>query len=115
MSAKMLAFATGCSLLAVETFAAISAGATAQAANLDVIADAQQDNVYAQRFGTHPAPLVVAPFDVWLESARAWNAVVAGPGLEVFRDRIPADVPVLDKNGWHAQPAHLLKLGLARF
>src|ERR1041385_8383863 len=43
MSAKTLAYATGCVLLAVDTFAAIAHQAPAEALCLDVIADAQQD------------------------------------------------------------------------
>ena len=119
MSAKTLAFASGCALLAIDTFDAIAACglagcATPQAANLDVIADAQQDNVYAQRFGTHPEPLTIVPFEMWLESSRACNVSVAGPGLETFGERCHG-VNLLPKDAWHAQPASLLKLGLERF
>src|SRR4051794_34194529 len=49
-SAKVFAYATGCALVAVDTFAAIAMQALAPAANaagsLDVLADAQQDKVY---------------------------------------------------------------------
>ncbi len=123
MSAKTLVFASGCALLAIDTFDAIatcglalmnSASAKPQAANLDVIADAQQGNVYAQRFGTRPEPLLIVSFDKWLESARACNVAVAGPGLETFGERVHG-VNVLPKDAWHSEPASLLKLGLERF
>src|SRR5262245_15682692 len=42
MSAKTLAYATGCALLAVETFAAIARQAPPEATLLDVAEDAQQ-------------------------------------------------------------------------
>ncbi len=114
MSAKTLAFATGCALLAIDTFAAIARRAPADCANVDVIADAQQDKVYVQRFGTHPEPLSILPLAMWLESARAWNVVVTGPGLEMFANRLDG-LTVLPRETWHPQPASLLKVGLERF
>jgi tRNA threonylcarbamoyladenosine biosynthesis protein TsaB len=118
MSAKTLAYAVGCPLIAVNTFDAIAArgfaSARPQAANLDVIADAQQSNVYAQRFGAQPEPLLIVPFAMWLESALAWNVAVTGPGLETFGDRVPPGVNVLTRDLWHASPVSLLQIGLAR-
>jgi tRNA threonylcarbamoyladenosine biosynthesis protein TsaB len=114
MSAKTLAFATGCALIAIDTFDAIASQAPADMRNVDVIADAQQDNVYAQRFGAHPEPLLVLPLGMWLESARALHVAVTGPGLEKFAARI-TDVTLSPPELWNARPASLLKLGLARY
>ncbi len=50
MSAKTLAYATGCALLAVDTFAAIALQAGSVAPKIDVIADAQQEKIYVQQF-----------------------------------------------------------------
>src|SRR5207253_2080150 len=50
MSAKTLAYVTGCALLAVDTFAAVALQVPAEAARVDVLADAQQDKVYVQPF-----------------------------------------------------------------
>jgi tRNA A37 threonylcarbamoyladenosine modification protein TsaB len=69
--------------------------------------------VYAQRFGTHPEPLLIVPFEMWLESAIAWNVAVTGPGLETFADRL-AKVRMLPREMWHARPAHLLQIALKR-
>src|SRR5262245_25336168 len=55
MSAKALAYATGCALVAVDTFTAIALQAPDEADRLDVLADAQQDNVYVQAFA-RPGP-----------------------------------------------------------
>ncbi|HEY8503823.1 MAG TPA: tRNA (adenosine(37)-N6)-threonylcarbamoyltransferase complex dimerization subunit type 1 TsaB, partial [Gemmataceae bacterium] len=60
MSAKALAYATGCRLVAVETFRAIARQAPPGATAVDVLADAQQGRVYAQPF-RRPAPL--APWE----------------------------------------------------
>src|SRR5439155_14697302 len=46
MSAKTFAYAAGCALITLETFAVIAAQAPAEAAPLAVLADAQQDKVY---------------------------------------------------------------------
>jgi tRNA threonylcarbamoyladenosine biosynthesis protein TsaB len=114
MSAKTLAFATGCALLAIDTFEAIWQQ-TPSHPNVDVIADAQQDNVYVQRFGTHPEPLAIVPLTLWLESALAWHVAVTGPGLETFGERLPTELAVLPRQSWCASPASLLKIGLERF
>ncbi len=115
MSAKTLAFATGCALLAIDTFAAIRQQAPAETMNVDVIADAQQDRVYVQRFGAHPESLTIMPLAVWLESALAWRVAVTGPGLETYGSRLPAELQVLPPERWLPPPASLLKLGLERF
>ncbi len=115
MSAKTLAFATGCALLAIDTFEAIALQAPATHQNVDVIADAQQDNVYVQRFGTQPEPLSILPLSMWLESALAWHVGVMGPGLETFASRLPGELPILPRETWLAAPASLLTIGLRRF
>src|SRR5262245_1592250 len=50
MSAKALAYVTGCQLRAVDTFAAIALQAPAEAQKLWEIADALQGQLYLQRF-----------------------------------------------------------------
>lgn len=114
MSAKTLAYATGCRLLAIDTFEAIAACGVAEPSNLDVIADAQQGKVYAQRFGADPQPLTIVPFEMWLASASAWQVAVSGPGLELYADRLPSELTVLPRELWLPTPASMLKLGLAR-
>src|SRR5947208_2223253 len=94
MAAKALAYATGCRLVPVGTFAAIAEQAPAEADVLWVIADALQGQVYIQRFGRTagrwaPADeLRIDPAEdclPWL-SAGVW---VSGPGVKVYADRIP--------------------------
>ena len=114
MSAKTLAYVTGCTLLAIDTFAAIRQQVAPDLRNVDVVADAQQDNIYVQRFGTHPEPLAIMPRARWLESALALNVSVTGPGLEVFAERLPAELTVLPRETWLPRTASLLRVGLAR-
>jgi tRNA threonylcarbamoyladenosine biosynthesis protein TsaB len=122
MSAKTFAYATGCKLLAVSTFAAIALQAPSDVQEVDVLADAQQDKIYVQRF-TRPttgadwvnqSPLSIQKLGDWLAQRenRVW---ISGPGLQVYRNRLPEGVQVVDAEHWNPQPESLLRIGLARY
>jgi tRNA threonylcarbamoyladenosine biosynthesis protein TsaB len=119
MSAKTLAHVVGCPLIAIDTFDALAAQAPENVQRLDVLADAQQDKVYAQAFdrtgGSWQAlePLAIRPFAAWL-AARDPLAWVTGPGLSKWESHLPADALRLEPARWEPQPASLLQLGLAR-
>jgi tRNA threonylcarbamoyladenosine biosynthesis protein TsaB len=94
MSAKAVAYATGCRLVAVPTFAVI-AEQLADGNDLLVIGDALNGQVYAQRFrraggwvaeglGIRPAAEVLPAL-----AAGSW---VGGPAVEAFAGLIPAGV-----------------------
>lgn len=87
-AAKTLAYAVGCSLAAVPSFAAM---ATEAGGTVDVIADALQGLVYVQRFtgGAAVGELRIVPFDKWANSAAG---TVAGPGVLTFAAKLPAGV-----------------------
>lgn len=93
-TAKALAYALGCQLRAVETFAAIAEQAPAEANHLWVIADALQNQVYVQRFDRTPAGWVpfqelrIGAVDEWLNWLPA-GVHVSGPGVAVYADAIP--------------------------
>jgi tRNA threonylcarbamoyladenosine biosynthesis protein TsaB len=122
MSAKAFAYATGCALVGVETFAAIARQAPPDALGLDVLADAQQDKVYVQRYrraaaGAEPvaaAALRIETLAAWLDQAEppAW---VTGPGLRAYRARVPASVRVVEADHWHPRAESHLQIGLARY
>jgi tRNA threonylcarbamoyladenosine biosynthesis protein TsaB len=122
MSAKTLAYATGCALLAIDTFAAIALQAPEEARCLDVVADAQKDRLYVQRFERHTveeawvacAPLAIHTFAEWL-AALPSGGWVSGPGLQGQERRLTPAVRVVDAAHWDPQPGALLQLGLARF
>jgi tRNA threonylcarbamoyladenosine biosynthesis protein TsaB len=119
MSAKALAYATGCALLAIDTFAAIAGQAPPEALTLHVLADAQQDKIYVQPFRRAGAgaelmalgPLAIQPIDDWLP-AGAW---VSGPGLRKYEGLLPASVSLVEVNRREPQTESLLQLGLARY
>jgi tRNA threonylcarbamoyladenosine biosynthesis protein TsaB len=120
MSAKALAFATGCALLAVPSFDAIARQAPAEVQRLHVLADAQQQNIYVQQFARGPdgikaaAPLVIQAVDEWLPRLDA-NEWAAGPGLRKHRDRLPPDVRAVAEDLWLPGPQALLEIGLERY
>jgi tRNA threonylcarbamoyladenosine biosynthesis protein TsaB len=120
MSAKTLAYAVGCALVGVETFAVIAAQAPIEMKQLDILADAQQDKVYVQSFGPdgdgrRPLnALAVRPFAEWLAERDA-DSWVSGPGLQRWAARLPTDAPTVDAALWDPRPETLLQLGLARY
>jgi tRNA threonylcarbamoyladenosine biosynthesis protein TsaB len=120
MAAKAFAYATGCVLLGVPTFAAIAERAPVERSRLDVLADAQQDKIYVQPFERtdgcwHPlAPLAVRRFTEWL-AERDPSAWVSGPGLAKWEAHLPANARLVDVERRDADAASLLRLGLARF
>lgn len=89
MTAKTLAYATGCALLGIETFAAIARQAPPEARQVDVIGDAQKDKIYVQRFvrgnmlepwQAHAAVAIQA-LSAWQETL-AKDAWTSGPGIK---------------------------------
>jgi tRNA threonylcarbamoyladenosine biosynthesis protein TsaB len=94
MSAKALAFALGCELRAVETFAAIAQQTPAEARSVWVIADALQGQVYAQQFTRRDNGWFAATA-LQIESVMEWAALlrpgdfVSGPGITIYAELIP--------------------------
>jgi tRNA threonylcarbamoyladenosine biosynthesis protein TsaB len=120
-SAQALAYATGCAVVAVDTFLAIAQQAPAGAVRLAVLADAQQDKAYVQEFsqrgdsaGWQPATdLGVLPFADFLGSRdpRTW---LTGPGLHRWLERLPKAALVVEQACWEPRIESLLAIGLAR-
>ena len=126
ISAKAFAYATGCALLAVETFAAIALQAHKPgfskkpglcAQYLDVIADAQQDKIYVQRFAHFGAEwkplssLTIQPFPEWLANLDE-SVLVTGPGLRNNVNRLPRTIAAVAEEYWDPQLPSLLHIGL---
>src|SRR5262249_11001023 len=121
ISAKTLCYAVGCSLVGVETFAAIAAQSPAEATRLDVLADAQRDKVYVQPFARSAdgswgstAPLSIRTVDEWLavHEPETW---VSGPGIEAHAHRLPEGLKRVALELRTPQPESLLRLGLERY
>jgi tRNA threonylcarbamoyladenosine biosynthesis protein TsaB len=121
MSAKTFAYATGSALIGVETFRAIALQAE-QTIRLDVIADAQQDKIYVERFVRErngepwrvETALHIARLDDWL-AALPSDVPVSGPGLHVHGRSIPGHICQISPEQWDPRTDSLLQIGLARF
>lgn len=120
MTAKALAYATGCALLAIDTFAAIAAQSPPDCDAVDVLGDAQQQSVYAQSFsrasqGWLPvSELSIVPFADWLARRRP-DARVTGPGVTKWLAELPETVALVPEPARCPGVASLLTLGLARY
>lgn len=120
MAAKTLAYATRCALIGVDAFAALAQQVSTTAARLEVLADAQQDKVYAQSFvrteqGWSPASaLTILPFAAWLQRLTP-DVWVTGPGLYRWEKQISRAERIADPTCWDTQPMALLHLGLSRW
>jgi tRNA threonylcarbamoyladenosine biosynthesis protein TsaB len=99
MSAKALAYTTGCKLIAVDTFAAIAAQAPVGSERQWVIADALQNHIYVQGFSRSTSGEWLPENELRIERVEdslkravpgTW---MSGPGVKVYADRIPSDSP----------------------
>jgi tRNA threonylcarbamoyladenosine biosynthesis protein TsaB len=116
MSAKTLAYATGCRVVAVPTFAAIASRAPAEAGALWVIADALQGLIYRQQFGRgadgwRPIDeLRIESVEEWLRSLTA-GAWVSGPGMTPYAERIPPTCPLVPEADREPSIESLFRIG----
>lgn len=118
MTAKALAYATGCALVGVETFAILARQVPQECGRVDVVADAQKDSVYLQSFARDgggfvaASPLVVRPVEDWLAGRQA-EAWATGPGLGKYGARL-AGVPTAPPDRWLVGAEAMLALALGR-
>jgi len=106
-AANALAYATGCRVVGVETFAAIAAQAHEPLNALEIIADAHQGKLFRQSFvRSHDecawapvSPISVVLLEDWLASRNA-DVLLSGPGIRVLRDRLGVDVRLSDESSW---------------
>jgi tRNA threonylcarbamoyladenosine biosynthesis protein TsaB len=119
MAAKALAYATGCELIAVETFDAIAEQTPENVQRLDVIADAQQQRVYLRSYlrengmWTAATPLTIRELQDWLDS-RDPGAWISGPGVDVHAE-VLSGLNLIDAQRRSPGAEALLRLGLRRF
>lgn len=98
--AKTWAYATGCPLVGVSTFAAIAGNAPARIGNLQVIADAQRGDLFAQGFHreasdwTPDTSIRILPATTW-KSELALDAAVIGPGIPKVSDLVGPECHLL--------------------
>lgn len=122
VSAKAFAYATGCTLIAVDGFRAIAKQSTLEATELDVIADAQQGRVYHQHFSrnrekdemTPASSLRIVDFSTWVQSIPA-GGWVTGPGLRKLASLLPPQLKSPSEQSWDPHPQSILEIGMNRY
>lgn len=120
VSAKAFAYAVGCVLVGVDTFACYAQQCPLEWSAVEVIGDAQQRRLQVQRYDltapntfTASEPIRVLPIETWLDQ-RSTRVPVTGPALTLVRDRLPGDTPTTALHLCVIEPQTLLQLGLAR-
>jgi tRNA threonylcarbamoyladenosine biosynthesis protein TsaB len=120
MSAKTFAYATRCALLGVDTFAAIALQSPPECSDVDVIADAQKDQIYVQPFTRTESgwkatnEIRICSFLDWL-GERPPDTWVSGPGLVKWRPKLEMVSRCVAEEDQDPQVDSLLELGLARY
>lgn len=119
MSAKAFAYAVGAKLVAVDTFGAIAEQSPPEAFAVHILADGQQGKVYQQLFHRDviegqwqpDAEVRIVPLDEWIATlgGEAW---VSGPGVEVYRNRLPKSVRIVAEDDREPQAASVYRIGL---
>ncbi len=113
ISAKTLAYATGCALLGIDTFAAIARQAPASS-SIDVIADAQQGKIYVERFTNgQRGHLEIMPVSLWLADLPA-DTYVTGPALEIIGTQLSSTIRQAPPGEWLPRAQSLLELAAER-
>jgi tRNA threonylcarbamoyladenosine biosynthesis protein TsaB len=121
ISAKTFAYAIGCKLLAVDTFAVIARNCPPDLKTVDILADAQQGKVYTQRFSRvektgdwrPETALNIQRFDEWKRD-HLQATPIDGPALEIYESQLPCGCRILDRASWHPSLPSLARTGLAQ-
>lgn len=119
--AKTWAFASGCRLLAVETFVAVVHRLPVAGAVAWVLDDALRGDIFVQRFEakddgpglrwTAAGPVRLLPFDAWIQETAAGD-VVAGPGIGRWRSRLEGGgLAVSSEEFWSPTAADVARCG----
>ena len=120
MSSRTLAMMTGARLLGISTFEILAQHCLeAGHAKIEIIADAQQDKIYAQRFENNNSNLISAS-ELKIVSAAEWIAnrdisfAIAGPGLTKVQPLIPAKEGMVVEQSGNINKESFLALALKK-
>lgn len=121
--AKTLAWATGCPLVSVDTFAAVAADVPGDVTSLHVVSDAQRQELFTRHYQRDDDGHWIPTGEFTIEPAQSWcrarqpGDAIAGPALPSLLDHLPAQVrPIALENscpraqaiarlGWRAHQA----------
>ena len=109
MSAKVLAYAAGCQLIAVPTFAMLAARIVDSSSVL-VVGDALRGHLYVQSFveGVAQSSMELQTVDSVLNQP---SATVTGPGLVTYEHQLDNRFAIAERHLWEPDLAALYRLG----
>jgi tRNA threonylcarbamoyladenosine biosynthesis protein TsaB len=116
-TAKSLAYATGCQLRAIDTFAAIAEQSPVESQVVCVVTDALQEQVYAQEFARQSGgwlptnSLRVVAVGEWAATLPV-GIHVSGPGVSVYETQIPPANPRVPETDREARIESVFAVGL---
>ena len=120
MSARTLAMMTGARLLGISTFEILAQHCLeAGYAKIEIIADAQQDKIYAQRFENNNSNLISAS-ELKIVSAAEWMAnrdisfAIAGPGVTKVQPLTQAKEGMVEEQSGNINKESFLALALKK-
>lgn len=120
MSARTLAMMTGARLLGISTFEILAQHCLkASIAKIEIIADAQQDKIYAQRFENNnghlksAGELEIVGTSEWMAN-RDMHFALAGPGLTKVRTLISGNQCVIVEQSENISHESFLALALKK-
>ncbi len=99
--AKTFAYATGCQVVAIDTFEAVAAASPAAVDVLYVIDDAQRGDLYVGRYVRRDDGAFRRDGSIDMTNAESWcrrrstGDCISGPGVERFEGYLPAGVRCL--------------------
>lgn len=106
-TAKLLAYAAGCRLVAVDTSLAIAGGLPPQPAAVVVCLDAQREGVYFRRFRWEgeSLPIAMGPTEIgsvaeFLRQVKPDDRL-CGPGTRKLPEHAQRSIPILDSEYWN--------------
>lgn len=115
--AKTIAWAARVSLFAVDSFEAVARNAPSDVAAQSVIGDAQRGDVFVGRYHRtcggweREGDIRIVPFEDWRDALPA-DAVVSGPGVQVYGTQFAPSTRVLDPECWTPKASHVARIGL---
>lgn len=119
--AKVLAYACHCPVVAIEAPLVIAEAAPADVTRLQVVQDAQRQELFLTRFARDAAgiweregPIQIVPADRWLAELEPGDCV-SGPALERLASRLPAHCRMLEPELWQPRASRLAEVGLREF
>lgn len=119
-AAKTLAYAVGAEVIGLNTLKVIASQVRTDRESAWAVMDAQRGQLFAARFRRRDdvcetiVQTHIVDNEEWLQSLTT-DTAVTGPGLTKLRDRLPAEIDVVDEDRWTPEAATVGRVGYLEF